>query len=111
LSAELLSTVSSFKAENTKGTTKLGVAERGQRNKQKKLLPPTIVWQIRPDGHKEPKRLSLSSWMKWLLKEEGRRRERIELHNWCAVAGGLMRARCNLSVNQQQPHKQTQTQI
>jgi hypothetical protein len=49
--------------------------------------------------------------MKWLLKEEGRRRERIELHNWCAVAGGLMRARCNLSVNQQQPHKQTQTQI
>jgi hypothetical protein len=45
--------------------------------------------------------------MKWLLKEEGRRRERIELHNWCAMAGGLMRARCNLSVNQQQPHTNT----
>lgn len=66
-----------------------------QRNKQKKLLPPRQLFGRRPDGHKEPKRLSLSSWMKWLLKEEeGRRRKEGGLNyitggapwraGWCA---------------------------
>jgi hypothetical protein len=55
-------------------TTKPDLGVR-QRNKQKKLLPDNLFRRC-PDGHKsEPKRLSLSSWMKWFLKEEeGNRR-------------------------------------